>query len=246
MLTATLLLAAIAATVPDEAVLPVDPLVTDTVEAVVDIVTEVAPPVDETSDENLSATDEDTDLTLGTVRTRVAIPHRARDAQPTASTSIVIKAPIDAAPPVVVITTPTANPITSVVGNPLMISGTATDDVAVASVKWQLTGPRTGNGTLPTTAGAWTHTFTSLVVGTYKFTVTATDTVGKPSTAVVRTITITRAGTPPPTDPPPDPGNDNSGDIKKDVKKCGIGGGIATFLLLFGSLAALMPKRRIE
>jgi hypothetical protein len=239
MLTTIFLLAAIAATVPDEVAMDTAP---DVVEAEVTVTAADA--------ENSSTVEDsaDTDPRDQPVRSELApVSSTARtNTSPQASISLTTKAaPIDREVPVITIVLPTTATITDTVGAVVTISGTVTDDVGLSSVRWTLTGATSANGPFLTT-GTWTHTFPSLGVGTYTFKVTAIDTAGKPAVAKTKTITITRAATPPPTTPPPaDDGKpETSGDIHS--QKCGAGAGLATMLLLCGVVGLRSGRRRIE
>jgi Bacterial Ig domain len=240
MLMTALLLATLAANVPDEVVIASteDP-----------VAAELAPEV-EFSQTDSSPVDAQTSPELHTQRAehpRSFAPNPARTVNATLTTTATIgrAAPvIDHEPPVVTIVSPPTASFSQTFGTAVTISGTASDDVGLANVRWQLTGSGSANGSFLTT-GTWTHTFPSLAIGNYVFHVTATDTAGKPAVEKTRAITITRATTPPPPTPPPDDGKpDTSGDIHS--QKCGAGGGLATMLLLCGVVGLRSGRRRIE
>jgi hypothetical protein len=132
-------------------------------------------------------------------------------------------------------------PLTVAPDVPITVRGWAADDQQVSEVRWTLSGATSGSGTLPG-GNTWALTLPRLSLGYHTLTVVARDGT---KTSVAASLTIRAQNNPDP-GPGPQPGNETSGDIRKDTKKCGVGGGIASALLLFGSLMALGRRRRIE
>jgi hypothetical protein len=114
--------------------------------------------------------------------------------------------PSDSQAPVVTIDQPTTAPTFTAAAEPLAISGTATDNVAVTSVTW--TTSMGAAGTTSLTGTTWSASV-PLAPGTNVITVTATDAAGNTGTD---TLTVTYGAA-----PPPPPGGDD------DDSKCGCG-----------------------
>jgi hypothetical protein len=143
--------------------------------------------------------------------------------------------------PEVGFTTPNTSTLLARPGTPIVLRGWAKDDQQVVSLTWTLSGAISETGTLAGT-NAWNLTLPELGLGVYTFSIFASDRSRRSATAKV-TVRVQNNTTP---GSGSGSGNETSGDIKKDAKKCGAGGGIAVFLLLFGALAALQGRRRIE
>lgn len=142
----------------------------------------------------------------------------------------------DRTPPVVEFIAPTADPLVIASGASVTFSGSASDDIALSTVTWYLTGQRIANGPL-SAMGTWSTTFTGLPDGRYSLAVTARDRTGK-STSRSRPFTVgSGIGTPPPQGVPEKGG---------DIVNCGAGSGLSALFLLFAPLAALLGRRRIE
>lgn len=179
-------------------------------------------------------------LTQGTHTLRASITDSSgRPAQ--AEVTFTLRAPgTDSAAPVVRISAPAGDPVVIAAGSPVTFSGTASDDVALSSVAWQLSGRPPSNGPL-SAMGTWSRSFTGLADGRYTFTVIARDHSGKQTTR--ERLLVVGSGTGPgPGTPPPQAAPDKGGDIVS----CGSGSGISALLLLFAPLAALGWRRRIE
>jgi hypothetical protein len=88
--------------------------------------------------------------------------------------------PADTAPPAIAISTPTAQPTFTTTSTPLTLSGTASDNVGIASVTWK----NDVNGATGTASGttAWSASV-PLASGENRLTVTARDAAGNPRTA---------------------------------------------------------------
>lgn len=145
--------------------------------------------------------------------------------------------------PDVGITTPATSILTVTPGTNVVLLGWAKDDQQVVSLTWKLQGATIDSGTLAG-SNSWRVTLPRLSVGSHTFSIFAKD---RSRSSPTRSVTIrVQNNTPPGPGPGPGTGDETSGDIKKDAKKCGTGGGIAAFLLLFGALMALHGRRRIE
>ncbi len=107
--------------------------------------------------------------------------------------SALFTATYDTAAPAVAITTPTADLTYSTATSPLLVAGTASDDVGLAGVAWTTTGSVTTTSGAATGTAAWNFSL-ELSAGANLVTVTATDVVGRSSTA---RVTITYDPTPP-------------------------------------------------
>ncbi len=103
----------------------------------------------------------------------------------------------DTIPPTVSITSPAAGATIS--GTAFIISATASDNVAVASVQFRVDGANTG---LPVTAAPYTYTLntTTLSNATHILTAVATDTSGNTATSAAVSVTVNN--TTPDTTPP--------------------------------------------
>ncbi len=102
------------------------------------------------------------------------------------TTTAVLTVMHDVASPTIVVTNPTTAASFDTPIATQIVSGTASDDVSVASVTW--TNDRGGSGTATGTT-AWTTAPIELLPGANVLTFTATDTVGRTTTA---TLTIVR------------------------------------------------------
>lgn len=138
-------------------------------------------------------------------------------------------------------TYPEGSTLTVAPGTTVILRGWARDDRQVTSLKWSMTGATTGGGTLAG-ANTWSLRLPALNLGSHTVKMIASDGTRDGVSASV-TVRVQNDTTPGP-GPNPGDGNEHSGDIK--TQKCGAGGGIATFLLLFGSLVGLRGRRRIE
>src|SRR5213593_4369745 len=99
----------------------------------------------------------------------------------------------DTTPPAITITSPTSNPAFTASSSPLILGGTASDNVGVTQVTWA--NSRGGSGTATGTT-SWTASGIILQLGTNVLTVTARDAAGNTGTA---TLTVTLSDTTPPT-----------------------------------------------
>jgi hypothetical protein len=95
--------------------------------------------------------------------------------------------------PTATITTPTSGATYVTNDSPLVLGGTASDNLAVASVAWS--NAATGGSGTATGTSTWTVGAIALAPGSNVITVTATDSVGNPS--VGTTLTVTYDVTPP-------------------------------------------------
>ena len=101
----------------------------------------------------------------------------------------------DTTPPTVSITAPTAN---ATVSSTISVSATATDNVAVASVQFQLDGMNLGALlTSPPYTISWNTT--TATNASHTLTAIATDTSGNAATSAAVTVTVSNASTGPPT-----------------------------------------------
>ncbi len=111
----------------------------------------------------------------------------ARDGAGNSSTDAITIIVPDTIPPSVAITNPTTDPNYATTTAQLSISGTASDNVGVASVSW--TDDRGGTGTCAGTAN-WSASGIQLQVGANVISVTASDAAGNTSTSNL-TVTFT-------------------------------------------------------
>jgi hypothetical protein len=100
----------------------------------------------------------------------------------------------DHTPPTVSITTPAAG---AAVAGTVPITATATDDVAVASVRFFLDGVSLGSKAAPTPAGSstykWNWNTTAVAAGSHVLTTVATDSSGNQTTSAPVTVTLGNA-----------------------------------------------------
>ncbi|HWN84966.1 MAG TPA: putative Ig domain-containing protein [Vicinamibacterales bacterium] len=95
--------------------------------------------------------------------------------------------------PVIAIAEPTANPTFSTASGTLVVSGTASDDLAVTQVTW--TNNRGGSGPANMTTNGWAAPNIPLLSGANVLTITARDAAGNVATDVL-TVTRTDSGAP--------------------------------------------------
>jgi hypothetical protein len=137
---------------------------------------------------------------LGVANGSHSLTARATDTsgnQSTAVESVTVNNPVpDTIPPTVTISAPTGG---ATVAGSVLVSGSAGDNVALASVRVAVDG-----GSWQSTSGmaswSWAWATTGLVNGSHSVTLQATDTAGNTSTA---TDTVTVSNPPPPPPPPP-------------------------------------------
>jgi peptidoglycan/xylan/chitin deacetylase (PgdA/CDA1 family) len=106
---------------------------------------------------------------------------------------------IDPEAPAVAIASPSSG--ASVTGNAVYITANATDNVAVASVRFYVDGALLGSKTAPTSPGGsayqWKWDSTTVATGQHTLTTVATDTAGNQATSAPVSVTVLQDSTPP-------------------------------------------------
>lgn len=144
----------------------------------------------------------------------------------------VVRGTSDVTPPTITITAPTTSGALTVSGTLVTVGGTAADAGGINQVGWS--NNRGGQGVAIGTT-AWTINDITLLNGANVITITARDAANRLTTTTI-TVTSTSGGT-------GGGGGGSSSGSSSSSSKCGLGGGLATLLLMLGSVLLLRSLR---